>query len=393
MKKLNKLFAILVAMAMVLSLAAISAFAADPTAVNATLTKRWEMPKGTTNPGGSFSFTFVQDKDASDDEYPIQTGTATLGTNGVYTIPLTSNSTKTTDGDKDVYIGTADLFTTPGSVKTIFPNAGLYKYTVSETAGYTKADDSETVHNSQAAYTVYVTVSNNEAKDDLIVTNITVIKTANDDGTTTGEEINKKPDTQPGEDGLGSKWTFTNTYVKTKATDPDGKDPADENDATTLYVQKILEDDLGVIPTGTTYNFDVTVDLPSLANADVTAEVWNVNGTQEATTYTFEDNKKQEVTLAPDQRLVFTSLPVGTVYTVNEQDLDEKLYTVTNKTNTDTITNDSENAVRVTNSVIETNVSPTGILISNLPYIALALVAIGGLVAYVVVRRRQSDEA
>ena len=37
--------------------------------------------------------------------------------------------------------------------------------------------------------------------------------------------------------------------------------------------------------------------------------------------------------------------------------------------------------------------TPTGILINNLPYIALALVAIGGLVAYVVVRRRQDDEA
>ena len=35
----------------------------------------------------------------------------------------------------------------------------------------------------------------------------------------------------------------------------------------------------------------------------------------------------------------------------------------------------------------------TGILVSNLPYIALALVAIGGLVAYVVVRRKADDEA
>ena len=42
---------------------------------------------------------------------------------------------------------------------------------------------------------------------------------------------------------------------------------------------------------------------------------------------------------------------------------------------------------------IEKTVTSTGILISNLPYIALALVAIGGLVAYVVVRRRNADEA
>ena len=48
--------------------------------------------------------------------------------------------------------------------------------------------------------------------------------------------------------------------------------------------------------------------------------------------------------------------------------------------------------------VVVTNISDKagtteGVLINSIPYIVLALVAIGGMVAYVVVRRRNADEA
>ena len=50
---------------------------------------------------------------------------------------------------------------------------------------------------------------------------------------------------------------------------------------------------------------------------------------------------------------------------------------------------DAATAAVVTNNLNDADISPEGILISNLPYIALALVAIGGLVAYVIVRRQR----
>ena len=65
MKKLNKLFAILVAMAMVLSLTVISAFAANPAGdhekaapAQANLVKYLELAEGVTNPNVGFKFNF-----------------------------------------------------------------------------------------------------------------------------------------------------------------------------------------------------------------------------------------------------------------------------------------------------------------------------------------------
>ena len=114
--------------------------------------------------------------------------------------------------------------------------------------------------------------------------------------------------------------------------------------------------------------------------------------------------------LAHNEQLVFTKIPFGATYTVEETDTDAT-YTATVKytdyaaqtnpvdftagkkvedkimTNNETI----GNYAIVKNS--RSTETPEGILISNLPYIALALVAIGGLVAYVVIRRRNADEA
>ena len=81
MKKLNKLFAILVAMAMVLSLGVVSAFAAagydetqgaviggteaDP--ATGVITKALQMPSGTTTPATTFKFNWEQVTNKTDD--------------------------------------------------------------------------------------------------------------------------------------------------------------------------------------------------------------------------------------------------------------------------------------------------------------------------------------
>ena len=415
MKKLNKLFAILVALAMMATLCVSMAFAAwtegtDTEAKNAVLTKRVETPNETTLKEGSFVFTFVQK--TADDKYTVSADAASLGTK---TIEIKkANQVKDVD-DKDVYVNTENLFENPKSVKSIFPHAGLYAYTVTETAGYT-ADTGETVHNSGAQYTVYVVVANTADNTDLYVKNIIVVKDKNDDGKA-NEDADKKKEITPGsgedqkEDGtpIGSDFAFTNTYVKTNSTTPDAEEEPTTKDDTALYVQKIVDDTdaPGQIDLTKDFKFDVTVDLPSLASDDVKAIIVNVGEEVPANAQeiTFKDNVSQEISLKHNQRLVFKALPVGTVYTATEKDLDTKTFTATtNATDTDKVTNpgvtegvvkgtDTENNVIVTNKLNKSAVEPEGILISNLPYIALALVAIGGLVAYVVVRRRNADEA
>ena len=197
--------------------------------------------------------------------------------------------------------------------------------------------------------------------------------------------------------------------MKTNSTTPDAEEEPTTKDDTALYVQKIVDDTdaPGQIDLTKDFKFDVTVDLPSLASDDVKAIIVNVGEEVPANAQeiTFKDNVSQEISLKHNQRLVFKALPVGTVYTATEKDLDTKTFTATtNATDTDKVTNpgvtegvvkgtDTENNVIVTNKLNKSAVEPEGILISNLPYIALALVAIGGLVAYVVVRRRNADEA
>ena len=123
----------------------------------------------------------------------------------------------------------------------------------------------------------------------------------------------------------------------------------------------------------------------------------------ETTPATVKGACTKEITLKHNQRLVFTDLDVGATYTVAETE--DAGYTaayvktaegtaaasVTGLSTNGTIT-EKDDSVAYTNTSKKDS-KPTGILISNLPYIALALVAIGGLVAYVVVRRKADDEA
>ena len=90
------------------------------------------------------------------------------------------------------------------------------------------------------------------------------------------------------------------------------------------------------------------------------------------------------------QWLSFDTIETGATVTIVED-----TYPGFEATGTMTATaNDTAGAAMdVTNKYNPSEGSVTGILMSNIPYIVLALVAIGGLCAYVVVRRKNADEA
>lgn len=449
MKKLNKLFAILVAMAMVLSLGVVSAFAAGYDATQkaviggteaepatGVITKALQMPSGTTTPATTFKFKWEQvtDKTADGIENTAVKENNKLGKEITISAGQEAPAADV-DGVKTV-IGIADLVGTDANkhVDETFAKAGRYQFVVTETKKTNADIDAETNKNETLSYSeekYLVTIDVAQGANGLYVENIAVQKWNSETETW---DAKGNPSSQTTTDGkqLGSDFKFTNTYVKTQNVIPDGKDPTGPTvDDSGLYIQKKVApksgDQLTDADKAAPFTFTVTVAKPSLSdkeayNAQIVAIKDDGTGidtsvaTQdvvftlatadaaatETTPATVKGACTKEITLKHNQRLVFTDLDVGATYTVAEtEDAGYKAAYVKTANGAATSVEGLSTNGTITekdDSVAYTNTSkkdskPTGILISNLPYIALALVAIGGLVAYVVVRRKADDEA
>lgn len=410
MKKLNKLLAMITALAVMAMMCAVSAFAADyadevgPLSLSKTLT----MPEGTTTPDVTYTFEFTQDTEsAQSTAVPIED------------VELTFSATDTgatAEGTKTVTKTWMDILDGYD-----FTKPGLYVYYVTEKAG--AATDSEGKYTghyeySQAEYKLSVLVDK-----DGNVTGVAAQQTKDDEGEDieTEEKVDPTvPDGQEDEDGdnVGDETdisadghvNFNNNYYKTVANDPTGtdadededEDGTDDNDGDSLYVEKFINVDEDYLDEDKEFTFTITVAFP--ANSDTatyTASVVDAAGgaVSPAQTLTFsradEDSLEQTFTLRHGDRLVFTAIDIGATYTVTEAEDEDGDYTyVSGAVEEDAIVTDSaDNGTQIVNTYDYSTDTPTGILINNLPYIALALVAIGGLVAYVVVRRKNEDEA
>ena len=435
MKKLNKLFAILVAMAMVLSLTAVSAFAIqsggtkdDP--AKATMTKTLNAAEGISNPNTAFTFSFVQTKNS---EKYVQTpvtakeNTQTVVNAGNFNRVITPNN------DKEAkYTGAfADV------LKDIsFPAPGIYNFTVAETVP-TAAELNE-----GAVEGVTYTVSGN------VVTKVTVdgtIKTtevttyaleqyevtvgvATDDGETYVESINvqktvdekgdpiKNPtkitdDGEPNEDGENG-FNFQNKYTKkVENTNPQGTgegEQPDVKDGKTLFISKAITVPQGENPDNNkAFQFTATVTFPTDATSYTYKIVGAADSYTESDPVTITDTKADKTEtftfeLKNGERLVFTDIAIGATYKVEESSYPgyTPAYDTANIGQDKTITTDAatildsaSNYTKVTNTYEKDKDPGTGLSIANLPFIVLALVAVGGLVAYVVVRRKSEDNA
>ena len=407
MKKLNKLFAILVAMAMVLSLTAISAFAVDEAsetqkAANFKISKTLKMPEGTKTPASDFYFN-IQLKD---DQNQSSEGARTFEDN-TQKVHFNANQA-TTAGTNDVYVtgditGLFDGFTTPGKY--------VYKIVEVTTEPTTQAELNEKYTYDTTEYELRLYVDKDGKQT------FTLLKK---DPTT--NEFEKTTTQEPGEEG-GERTavaSFENTYVKTAATNPDGKeDPAQSNDDKAFSFEKKVTEDATHMFDNNKFKFTVDVEAPSINSLDFTNangkksysyKIVKIGATQaeidavEAVPVTINsETLKGSATpeLKTGERLVFIDLDVGAKVSVKEDtysDFEQKAK-LNAGTETDatvataaSIEQDVDKNLVVTNKSLK-ETTPEGILISNLPYIALALIAIGGLVAYVVVRRRNADEA
>lgn len=384
MKKLNKLFAILVAMAMVLSLSVVSAFAAEGDKQNKeglAIEKVLTMPKGLA-PTGSITINAVLN--TIDGLAP--TAGDTSGVISPVTIDLaTTDSTnanfveKVTDGANDVY-----YYGTPNLLPT-YTHGGQYIYTITEDAAAweeaVEADETKEATVGGGSYQLTVNVNKDGEVQSLYVGTGADKKPLYTEITTENDEV-------VAENGTA----FKNSVTQEKTTDT--------YETSQFKASKTVKaDSQGVKDNTREFKFTAKVTLPNISgNEEATYTVLKADGSTKATgSISGVGEQTKDFMLADGEKVFFNKVPVGSIVSIEETDAtvgaaENQLYTQNGaKVDNQTIAIDSNYEAAVENTRKET--SATGILMSNLPYIVLALVAIGGMVAYVVVRRRNADEA
>ena len=396
MKKLNKFFAVLVALAMMATLCVTMAFA-EPAAKStdiskSVLTKVFDVPDGVTAPEATFQFTFTAD--AGNPSGPAANAPVTES------ITLaTGTGTQTKNLALDSFIGLND---TSKAINITQP--GEYKFTVDEVDDTYTLKTGEKVTYDQNTYVLRLYVINDNGT--LKFSAITVEDNSSEAATTDAKKVDPEDKTPEGKDPtkqdecVGSEFKFTNYYTKNiEDTEANGGAFNLEKDVTNSGNTTVK------------YPFTVTIAVDKQTVTDYATEGTYTITSTSGKTWTFTATKledtRTDIELAKGEKLIFTKFPAGAIVTVNEK-LDDTVvqngskYTATaaglatgdvkNK-DASTAAINAKGQIKVTNDLANSEITPEGILISNLPYIALALVAIGGLVAYVVVRRRNADEA
>ena len=292
--------------------------------------KHFEMAEGIAAPEVTFSFIAKKvTTDAPD---------ATIST-----LTYSNADTKTVENGLSSFDKEAEI------IFDTFPHAGLYEYTVSETAGI--EDDGITYDT--ASYNLRVYVVNNE-EGSLEVRSITA------------EKDGDKQD----------ELSFTNTYRKNSR----------------LTISKKTEGEYA----DKTKDFDFTIKFEKAAT-----ELDNVNsyiGMIENETVNCEVGKETEFKLHDGESLVFDKLPAGTRYVVKEVAAEDgytpSIKIVENGVETPgetvsesegissaatgtNLVGENENEVVFTNTYED--IPLTGIILNNWPFIILIILAIGAL--------------
>ena len=330
MKQMKKVIAAVTLTGLMAAGLSMSAFAGDVAVLeNQVVTKHFVMAEGLEVPDVTFSFT------------------ATAVTEGAPTASIENVFYSSTDGRGDLSNKIYTLDKDGGITFGDFPHAGVYEYTVKETAG-----DVEGITYDTTNYTMKVYVANDE-----------------------NGQLKVKEITADAGDGKEDSLSFTNTYRKdgrleiTKNTVGELADKTKDFEFTITFSKSGTENDDAEFYTG------------KIGNEDVECAIGK------DTTFYLHDGES----------LVFEDLPVGTRYLVTEAGVEdgyvpsvsviENSETTVDKTGTDAaelstnndgsknLVGENENSVTFTNTY--NDVPVTGILLKKLPF--LMLIVLPGL--------------
>lgn len=276
-----------------------------------------------------------------------------------------------------------------------YTEAGKYEYTVTENETATPAvtnGEHEKMIMSKAEYTmdVYVEDTNSGCQ----IANIIVNRTKDDKG---GNATGKVDIGNTDKNGF----KFTNTYVQEAGT---GEKPSTPGEDYGTYgslkvSKKIINENGGTASATDSFSFKATFNFPTGTDASTLGGV-KANGSD----ITLKAGGTYDFTLKNGENKKFTGLPVGTTMTVTESatqnykgsanvtinGLNENPIEATKYNAVITVSDkklgQKQNAVDVTNTY--NNVPLTGIIMNNLPYIAMIVIGAAALVVYVQNKRK-----
>lgn len=431
-KIVKKLFAGVMALSLCFgtNMVAFAEPAGDSTqAPRASLTKELDIAEGIQTPEVTFTFNFVQDKEGTyqtkgGEGLPVATTEYALDS---VNLMFTSNDEQT---DGKIVKESKNIL-----ADAEFPTAGVYKYTVTEVAGDASVanDNGEgTMTYDTTTYNMFVVVKN--GNDGKTVIDKVIVEKEGEEGAkdvkvesapTTDKDENtdkaaKGDDTNAAATGEGNSFRFVNTYTKTTGEEPEEPiNPGDDDTtASALTVSKKVVGDMANFDQE--FTFGITFDYPATvtdAENNVTAYRVGKDGKVKEVLQ-FKEGVDADVSaagantfkLSNGEYLAFKELPAGTTYKVKE--LGTTNYTgsiITTSNNNEAAEEKAEkaetlvasqavvgelvdsNSAAVTNTYDDQSATPTGIIVNNLPYVALLLVAVVGCVVIFAGRKRRSN--
>lgn len=293
-----------------------------------------------------------------------------------------------------------DKETTTKRAKVEFPTyseAGKYEYTVTENQTATPAvtnDEHEKMIMSKAEYTMDVYVTNGTSGTE--ISNIIVNRVKDDAG---------QPKTGKVDIGntVDNDFKFTNTYVQEAGTgtDPTKPDPTYNKFGSLNVSKKVVNANSTTATSDDEFTFTAIFAFPTGTDADTLGGIKDATGNSvklgEDRTYTFK--------LKANDNMKFTGVPVGTTITVKEtatKNYKGSAEVVLNGGTSQTVPaskyyeeltavnnqklGQNQNTVDVTNTY--NDVPLTGIIMNNLPYIAMIVIGAAALVVYVQNKRK-----
>lgn len=385
----NKFFAGLLALTLCTSTFTTIAHALpeDPKPVDLQIKKVLNMPEtGVTTPTDGYQFVFTKHSLNRDEGKKNELPDINLVNINGFTADMTTDADDTKEG-RQVTKNSSNIL-----ASVTFDKSGQYTYTVTENTG-----SKEGMTYSKASYIVSIFVE--KKGDKYIPTSVQIAKTKDDKGAVVTSPT--KQEYTPDEGGTSkNNFVFNNNYdPKTGNDTPTGKEITDDDKKGFVLKKEIA----GTNPNlDEEFKFSITAVKPKGSNSDATKFKYKIvyqDGgmrTKGEADYGF----KFDVTLKHGERVVFSDVLLGTTvkaeetvdggYTkdIKEGKINGTVVTVDNLKDGLAIGDNADGNFVVFQNTQQT---ATGIILNNLPFIVLALVA--GLGIFFFVKNRREEEA
>lgn len=369
-----------------------TAKATGETSAKVAINKTLNIAEGITTPKATFRFTFTPQPGTSSNDAPYETIDSSNGQITDKNVSYSGTDVLAT-GQTNIKKETGDIFR-----EVNYTHAGEYVYTVAE-----KQNVGWNVIQKNGSPIDFMTYDNRNYEMHVIVKNKTTGGTyiSSVYFKQVSPSVNGK--VKPSESGTTYKYDlFTNIYRKNagKITDPNEPNPNKPNvskvdpNAKSLVIKKVVSG--ATADKSKDFTFKLTFTKASTETSQ------SITGKIGETSKTFVYGQETTITLRHDQSLVFDTIPAGTRYKLVETG--SQGYTAsaaykengasknqagtvsTNFTQDSILIGEKPNDNTITNSLPD--VTPTGLLIDNLPFILMIGLGLAGFVVLSKKRRQ-----